>query len=73
MFGEGFELQRVKRVLSASDVLHSVFSPAALAEETEEDTEGMKEGGGERGEGVHRQNERKVEMMIGVNHIKLRL
>lgn len=34
MFGEGLELQRVKRVLSASDVLHGVFSSAALAEET---------------------------------------
>lgn len=36
VFGEGLELQRVKRVLSASDVLHSVFSAAALAGETEQ-------------------------------------
>ncbi len=34
VFGEGLELQGVKGVLSASDVLHSVFSSAALAEET---------------------------------------
>lgn len=40
--GESLELQRVKRVLSASDVLHSVFPPTALAEETG--------GGGDRGE-----------------------
>lgn len=34
VFGEGLELQRVKRVLSAADVLHGVFSSATLAEET---------------------------------------
>lgn len=44
MSGEGLELQRVKRVLSASDVLHSVFSPTALAEEIGGG------GGGDRGE-----------------------
>lgn len=36
VFGEGLELQRVKCVLSASNVLHSVFPSAALAEETEQ-------------------------------------
>lgn len=40
MFGEGLELQRVKRVLSASDVLHGVFSSAALAAHT---VEGLRE------------------------------
>lgn len=39
MFGEGLELQRVERVLSASDVLHGVFPSAALTEETEEEEE----------------------------------
>lgn len=48
MFGEGFELERVKGVFSAAHVLHSVFSSAALAEETQQ-------GGG----GVHRHNENK--------------
>lgn len=37
VFGEGLELQRVKGVLSAADVLHSVFSAAALTGETERD------------------------------------
>lgn len=41
VFGEGLELQRVKRVLSASDVLHSVFSAAALAGETEQGGGGL--------------------------------
>lgn len=36
VFGEGLELQGVKSVLSASNVLHGIFSPAALAEETEQ-------------------------------------
>lgn len=55
MFGEGLELQRVERVLSASDVLHGVFPSAALAEETEEEEEEEET----EGEDVHRQNESK--------------
>lgn len=40
MFGEGLELQRVKRVLSAADVLHGVFSSATLTAHT---VEGLRE------------------------------
>lgn len=35
VFGKSLELQRVKGVLPAADVLHSVFSAAALTGETE--------------------------------------
>lgn len=58
MFGEGLELQRVKRVLSASDVLHGVFSSAALAEE-----KGQRRGarGGHR---MRAKKKKKVEMMM---------
>lgn len=45
MSGEGLELQRVKRVFSASDVLRCVFPSAALAEKPGG-------GGGDRGERV---------------------
>lgn len=37
VFGEGLELQRVEGVLPAAHVLHSVLSPAAFAEETQQD------------------------------------
>lgn len=40
VFGEGFELQGVKRILSASNILHSVFSSAALTAHT---VEGLRE------------------------------
>ena len=33
LFGEGFELQRVKGVFTTSHILHSVLSPAALTVE----------------------------------------
>lgn len=36
VFGEGFELESVKRVLPTSDVLHGVLSSAALTEETKQ-------------------------------------
>lgn len=57
MSGEGFELQRVERVLSASDILHRVLSPAALAEETEDSEKREEETEGGRGS-VCRKNER---------------
>lgn len=65
MFGEGFELQRVKGVLTAADVLHCVFPSAALAEEETEEEEGG--GGRTRQNG---RNKKKVEMTVGVNGIK---
>lgn len=40
VFGEGLELQRVEGVLSASHVLHGVFTSAALAEEKRSRDEG---------------------------------
>ncbi len=68
MFGEGLKLQRVKRILSASNILHSVFSSAALAEETEQ---GGRDGG--LG-GVHRQNESEIiEMMVVWLYMMLKL
>lgn len=69
MFGEGLKLQRVKRILSASNILHSVFSSAALAEETERG-----EGRDEGLEGVHRQNESEIiEMMFVWLYMMLKL
>lgn len=42
VFGKGHQLKRVKRIFSTANILHSVFSSAALTEETKEDKEGKK-------------------------------
>lgn len=62
VFGECFELQRVEGILSATDVLHRVLSPAALAEET---------GGGRRGGFRQNENKKKKGMMLDLTEDKI--